>query len=140
VGAVGVVTIGAGGYYAYKGFAEKYKEHLQRTPTSEKLDPVIKAGLIAHGGVIALIGVFLLYAGITADSSQAGGVGQAFQTVRSQPYGQVLLGLTAIGMVCFAVYCAVEAVYRIVPRRAGSDIKTLARKAEAKGRRAAAQA
>lgn len=137
--AVGVVTIGAGGYYAVKALKEKYKDHMRATATSEKLDPVVKAGLIAHGVVIALIGGFLTYAGWTSDASEAQGMTQAFETVRAQPFGQVLLGVLALGLLGFAVYCFVEARYRIVPARAGDDVTTLAHRAKREGRRAAAR-
>lgn len=129
VGLAGAVTVGAGVYYGYKALAEKYKSHLRRTALTERLDPVVKAGLIAHGIVVAIIGGFLIYAAMTASAGQAGGLGQAFETVRSAPFGRFLLGALALGLIGFAVYCFIEAVYRIVPRRAGSDVKTLAKKA-----------
>ena len=131
----GVITIGAGGYYGVKALKEKYKENMRATPTSEKLDPMVKAGLIAHGIVIAIIGGFLCYAGWTSDPSDAQGMTQAFEAVRSQPYGQLLLAVLGVGLPGFAVYCFVEARYRIVPARAGDDVQTLATKAKAKARR-----
>lgn len=136
---IGVITIGAGGYYAYKGIAEKYKEHIRCTATTERLDPAIKAGLVAHGIVIALVGVFLFYAGLNTDPGQAGGVGKAFATVRAQPFGRILLGLLGLGMLGFALYCFVEAIYRVVARLAGDDVTTLASKAKGKARRVAAE-
>ncbi|XDA99393.1 DUF1206 domain-containing protein [Sulfitobacter sp. LCG007] len=134
---VGVITMGAGAYYGWKGFAEKYKEHIRCTAFTEKLDPVLKAGLVAHGVIIALIGLFLIYAGLTSDPEQAGGVGKAFDTVRSQPYGMFLLGILGIGTIAFAIYCFIEAVYRFVPKLAGPDIGSLADAAEGQARRAA---
>ncbi|NIZ11016.1 DUF1206 domain-containing protein [Pseudooceanicola sp. HF7] len=139
--AAGLITIGAGAYYGVKAWKESYKEHMAATPTSQKLDPVIKGGLVAHGIVIAIIGGFLAYAGWTSDPSDAGGMTQAFEAVRAQPYGQVLLAALAVGLVGFAVYCFVEARYRIVPARAGDDVTTLAaqarNKVEQEGRKAA---
>lgn len=126
--AVGLIVIGAGIYYGYKGLAEKYKDHLRRTATTERLDPAIKAGLMAHGIVIALIGVFLFYAGQTTDAGQAGGIGKAFEVVRAQPYGRVLLSLLGLGTIGFAVYCFVEAAYRIIPRLSGGDVLSLSDK------------
>ncbi|OWU85236.1 membrane protein [Oceanicola sp. 22II-s10i] len=140
---IGGITICAGLYYGYKAIAEKYKEHIRCTATTEKLDPAIKAGLIAHGVVIVLIGTFLYYAGQSTDPGQAGGIGQAFETVRAQPYGRILLGLLALGTLGFALYCFVEAIYRVVPRATDDEITTLATRAKAKARgemhRAAAQ-
>ncbi|WP_136637099.1 DUF1206 domain-containing protein [Pseudooceanicola onchidii] len=130
--AIGLIVIGAGIYYGYKGMSEKYKEHIRSTRVTRKLDPAVKAGLVAHGVVIALIGVFLFYAGQTSDPGQAGGIGKAFEVVRAQPFGRILLGLLGIGTIGFAVYCFVEACYRVIPRLAGDDITTLASRAKAK--------
>lgn len=129
VGIVGVITIGAALYYGWKGVSEKYKSHIRRTALTERLDPAVKAGLVMHGVVVALIGAFLIYAAATANPDQAGGLGQAFETVRSAAYGAYLLMVLALGLVGFAVYCWIEAAYRVIPARAGSDIRTLARKA-----------
>ena len=138
--AIGLVVIGAGVFYGYKGIAEKYKEHLRSTPTVERLDPACKFGLVAHGIVIAIIGAFLVWAGWTSDASETGGIGQAFETVRQATFGRVLLGLLALGMIGFAIENFIEAAYRIVPARAGSDVKTMASQARAGAARAKSKA
>lgn len=131
VAGAGAITVGAGGYYAWKGISERYKEHLRASEWSERLDPVVKVGLVAHGAVIAIIGGFLIYAGMNADPDQAGGIGKAFDAARSQPFGQALLWFLALGMLAFAVYCVIEARYRVVPRCADPDLRTLAARARA---------
>ena len=88
-------------------------------------------------GVIVLLGVFLYYAGQTTDPGQAGGMAKAFDTVRAQPFGRILLALLALGTIAFTVYCWVEAIWRVIPRRAGPDVRTLAHKAEHEATRAA---
>lgn len=138
--AVGVVTICAGLFYGYKAWAEKYKEHLRLTRITRKLDPVVKIGLVAHGVVIVLLGVFLFYAGQNTDPGQAGGIGKAFATVRAQPFGRILLALLALGTIAFTVYCWVEAIWRVIPRRAGPDVQTLAHQAEHEAKRAGREA
>lgn len=132
VGIVALIVIGAGLYYVYKGWAEKFRRYLRATATMEKLVPFAKAGLIAFGGVVALVGVFLLFAAIQSNPEEAGGFGKAFATIRSQAYGQILLAIVAVGMLCYAVYNMIEAVYRVVPRAAGHDVMTLAQKAKLK--------
>ena len=132
VGGAGLATIGAGIYYGYKGIAEKYKEHIRVTPTARKLDPVLKFGCIAQGVVIGIIGVLICYAALTADPAQAGGVGEALGQIRAAPFGRILLGVVAVGLVAFALENAVEGLYRVIPRRAGSDVMTLARRAKLK--------
>lgn len=140
VGIAGACVIGAGAYYAHKGWTGKYKRRLRRNRTTERLDPACKWGLVAHGIVVGIIGGFLVYAAWTADPSQAGGIGQAFASVREVAFGRILLGLLGLGMLGFAIYCFIEAVYRIVPRRAGDDVTTLASEAKSKAKSAARKA
>lgn len=132
MGIAGATVVGAGIYYFYKAYSGKYKSHLRRTAVMEKLDPAAKVGLVAHGVAVALIGGFVIYAAVTASPEQAGGLGKAFDTIRSMAFGRILLILLTAGLIAFAVFCFIEAVYRIVPARAGPDVKTLAKKAERK--------
>ncbi|WP_425099109.1 DUF1206 domain-containing protein [Tropicibacter sp. S64] len=129
---VGAATIGAGIYYAYKGFAEKYKEHIRVTRTTRRLDPVLKFGCIAEGVVIGIIGMLIVYAGYTANPEQAGGVGEALGEIRSFAFGRILLAIVGLGLIAFAVENVIEGVYRIIPRRAGSDVMSMARRAKLK--------
>ena len=130
-GIVGVIVIGTGLFYVHKGYAEKFRKYLAADPTMERLVPAAKAGLMAHGGVIALLGVFVIFAALRSDASEAGGFGAAFEAIRAQAYGRVLLAFVALGMLCYAIYNLIEARYRVVRRAAGDSIKTLAQKAKA---------
>lgn len=130
--AAGLVTIGAGIYYAHKGITEKYKRDIRVTPLARKLDPVMKFGLVAEGVVVGIIGVSIFYAGMTVDPSEAGGVSTALDQIRSAAFGRILLGVVAVGLIGFAVENFIEAAYRIVPRRSGDDAMTLARRAKLK--------
>jgi len=134
--AAGLATIGAGIYFWNKALNKSYKRNLAFTATSQKLDPLVRFGLMAHGTVVGLIGAFILWAGYTHDASEAGGIGQAFETIRTSLGGQVALGIIGAGLIAFALYCFIEAAYRIVPRRAQGSVTTLADK----GRQAAREA
>jgi hypothetical protein len=124
--AIGVGFVAAGIWFAYKAFAGRYRERLRDTPTVERLDPVCKFGWTANGVVVAILGGFLIWAGWTMDPSRAGGFAEAFAIVRQAIFGRVLLLVLGIGFVAFAVECFVEAAYRIVPARHGTDVTTLA--------------
>ena len=130
--AVGLITVGAGIYYAHKGISESYKDHIRVTPLARRLDPVMKAGLVAEGIVIVIIGLLVAYAGLTNDPGEAGGVGAALGEIRAVAFGRVLMGAVAAGLVAFGIENLVEAVYRVVPRRSGPDVMTLARRARLK--------
>ena len=75
------------------------------------IERIAKLGLAARGLVFLLIAFFLAQAGWRADSSEAKGLGGALATLAQQPYGKWLLGLTAAGLICYGVYCAVIAIY-----------------------------
>ncbi|MCC1495003.1 DUF1206 domain-containing protein [Cognatishimia sp. F0-27] len=137
VAAVAIATIGAGVYYARKGAKGLYREDIRTTRVTQRLDPLMKAGFVAQGGVVATIGVFILFAAMASDASEAGGLGAVFGEVRSQPYGRILLGALALGLLAFAAENFIEAIYRIVPRRAGDEIETLASRMKREARHAA---
>lgn len=135
VAGVGLATIGAGGYYVWKGVAEKYKNQIRLTPMSLKLSPVMKFGCIAEGVVIAIIGVSIVFAAWNTEPQQAKGVGEALGTLRAAPFGRVLLGIVALGLLAFAVENAVEAIYRAIPALSERKLKTLATDAKLKAAR-----
>lgn len=140
VGIVGLAVLGAGIYYAYKGYSRRYQQDIRTTQTTQKLDPVMRGGFLAEGLVVGIVGVLILYAAFTTDPSQAGGIGQALHEIRSVAFGRIFLGIVALGLIFFGVENAVEARYRIVKARAGDDVETLAMKAKGKAEQGARSA
>jgi uncharacterized membrane protein len=126
VGLVGVVAIALGVQHFVKALREKYKEHIRYTPMAQRLDPMLKLGLIAHGVVVTLIGAFFIWAAWTADPSRAGGMRDALHVIRNADASQTLFMALGLGLIGFAAYCFVEAAFRIVPRCVPPDLKTLA--------------
>jgi hypothetical protein len=59
-----------------------------------------------------MIGVFLGKAAIEYDPNEAVGIDGALLKLVEQPFGPVLLGLVAAGLIAYAAYCLVEARYR----------------------------
>lgn len=96
-----------------KGFKEKFKDHYDTSDDLlRKLTPVCRFGLMARGVVFGLIASFFFYAAWTYDAEKAGGLTQAFETIRGMAFGQILLAVTALGMLAYAVYSFIEAYYR----------------------------
>lgn len=126
VGAGAAVIAGAGIYYAHKGWSGKYKEHLAASKFTTEVDPVLTAGLVIYGALLALVAVSIGYAALTADPNQAGGLGEALKELRSMAFGRILLGGAGLGLVAFAFYNFIEAAYRVIPRIDGPDMETLA--------------
>jgi hypothetical protein len=66
---------------------------------------------VARSLVFTMIGVFLLYAALDANSREAKGVAGALQVIQQQPYGSALLGITAAGLLAFGVYGVAEGAF-----------------------------
>jgi len=96
-----------------------YKANFRRELSLDRLVPELqqwvvrvgRAGLIARGVVFALIGVFLVQAARYQDPGQAIGLGGALQKLADQTYGQIWLGLVAVGLCMYGLYSFVQARY-----------------------------
>jgi hypothetical protein len=116
VGAAGLVMIGVALYQAYKGITQKF---LNDSKTEEMSPGVRKwiarlgtVGHLARALVFCLIGIFLVKAAIEYDPKTAVGLDGALAKLVNQPYGSVLLGIVAAGLIAFALYSLSDARYR----------------------------
>ncbi len=119
-------TIGAGIYYAIKAWKAKYREKLAANRFTTNWDWALRAGVLAQAVVILVIGGFLGAAAWNGSEEEAGGVGQVFDWLANQPFGNVLVVALCVGLLGFAFFCLVNAAYRIVPRVSGGDVSSLA--------------
>jgi Domain of Unknown Function (DUF1206) len=71
-----------------------------------------RVGLSARALVFGLIGYFVLEAAIAFNPRDAVGLDGALSRVHHEPFGPVLLGLAAAGLLVFAAYSLLEARYR----------------------------
>ena len=116
VGAAGAVMIGVALYQAYKGITQKFLDDSK----TEEMSPGVRkwigrigtVGHLARAIVFALIGVFLVKAAIDYDPNKAVGLDGALAKLANQPYGSVLLGIVAAGLIAFALYSLSDARYR----------------------------
>jgi len=112
--AVGLAVIAYAANLAYRGWTEKFAEHLEtegKLGTSGAAYLVLgKVGHIAKGIALAIVGGLFCYAGITHDASESsGGLDQALNKVLQQPFGQVLLIGIALGLGCYGLFCFARA-------------------------------
>ncbi|MBU2957856.1 DUF1206 domain-containing protein [Paracoccus sp. 1_MG-2023] len=128
IGLVALLILGAGGHYMRQGLTNEYRKHLRANHFTTRWNPILKAGLIAHGIVIGIIGMLFGFAAWQADPQQAGGTGEAFSWLSNQAYGQALVFGICLGLVGFAIFCFVNAAYRVVPKVSDPGIQTLAAK------------
>jgi len=122
VGLAGLVTIGVGLYQFYLGYKAKFTRHWltgEMSPAQRTWG--VRAGrfgLMARGVVFGLMGLFFLRAARQSDASEVEGLGGVLAEIASQGYGTWLLGIVALGLVAYAVYCFVQARYRYFQVRA----------------------
>jgi hypothetical protein len=115
LGAIGLGFVAAAIAIAVKGCRAEFKQRLELRGKKRSLVAALGGfGFVARAVVLAVVGVFLVFAAIEARSSQVKGIAGALRTIYQQPYGSVLLGLTALGFVAFGLYGFAEAAYRRV--------------------------
>ena len=119
VGATGIVFLLTSIGVALSGLRADFTRGLDAK--GEKREIVTKlgtAGFLARAFVFAMMGLFFLFAAISSRSSEAKGFAGVLRVIQNQPYGSVLLGITAAGLLAFGLYGIAEGAYRrITPPR-----------------------
>jgi hypothetical protein len=116
VGIAGAAIVGAGLFQFWRAFSRKFEERWRGMGRDAKrwFVPLGIAGHVARGIVFGLIGIFVMKAARDYNPKAAIGLDGALQKLAHASYGPWLLGLTAAGVVCYALYCFVDARYRDV--------------------------
>jgi len=110
VGALGLVVLGIAGYHVYKGWKEKFLEDLVGHPGSWAVQAG-RAGYVAKGVALAVVGVFFVIAAVQHDADKAQGLDGALKTLKEASFGPVLLTLVALGIAAYGVYSFARARY-----------------------------
>ena len=114
----GLALIAAGAWTGYRAITRKFEEEW-RTGQMSRTERTWGsragfAGHVARGVVFTLIGIFLGKAALQYDPDEAIGLDGALQKLAQASHGPWLLGLTAVGLLCYGVFCLVDARYRDV--------------------------
>lgn len=80
--------------------------------------PLARFGYAAKGAVYAVVGVVSAWGAFEAGNQTTGSRG-ALETILQQPFGQVLLGIVALGLFGYAVWRFVEAILDAENKGAG---------------------
>ena len=127
VGIGGLCLIGAGLWNAYRGvkkkFEDKWRSGEMRETERTWGGRAGVAGHVARAVVFTLMGIFVIKAALEYDPNEAIGLDGALQKLASAAYGPYLLGLTAAGLLCYGLYCLVDARYRDVSTDGGDGAK-----------------
>ena len=118
VAGVGLGILGAGVFNLWRGVTRRFRKKLKLRKMSDLEDKAFTAigvvGHLARGVVFSLIGFFLVRAAWQYDPEDAVGLDGALAEILRQDYGDTLLGIVAIGLIAYGLYCYVEARYREV--------------------------
>lgn len=115
VGAVGLFVVGVGIYFAQQGLRCDIWGQMDQGRVNQRLRPAVTAlgvfGNTARGVVIALSGVFVVAAAITANPHNSNGLDGALRTLAHEPYGPWVLCLAGAGLIAFGLFGMAEAVW-----------------------------
>jgi hypothetical protein len=113
---VGVAVVGYSLSQLYQSYKAQFREYLKQGEMSARentwITRVGRFGFAARGVVFALVGVFLVQAGLRFDPSEATGLGGALKELLRQPFGPWLLGLVAFGLIAYGLFMIAMARYR----------------------------
>lgn len=116
--AVGVVFFGVGVRQIMRAVKCSFLKNWHMREMNESQRNLAKwatrMGLTARGIVFLIIGLFLCIAAWQSDPSEAEGLGGALTTLAQQPFGPWLLGIVALGLVAYGIYCFINARFRDV--------------------------
>lgn len=115
VALVGLAIIAIGLQQIATGFNSKFdKQYSTYAMTAQEVKLATQLGRFgtaARGAVFALVGLSLYQAGLQSNSNKPIGIDAALASLLRQPYGVLLLGLVAVGLVAFGIYSTLTAVW-----------------------------
>jgi Domain of Unknown Function (DUF1206) len=118
VGTVGAFVIGLAIYQFYEAYKAKFRQKLKLDEMSSAERTWIvrtgRFGLAARGVVFVVIGFFFIQAARQSNPDRAIGLGGALTSLEQQPYGSLVLGIVAIGLIAYGLYYIVQARYRYI--------------------------
>lgn len=94
----------------------------------EWVERLAKAGLIAKGIVYCLIGVLAFMAALELGSNSTSSADQTgvFRFIGQQTYGKILLGIVALGLLCYSLWRLIQAIKDT--KHEGSDAKGIGKR------------
>lgn len=115
---VGIVILGVALYMFYKAYSARFQRRLNLAGLSQAARSAVvtcgRCGYAAIGVVFVVIGVFMIIAGLRHNAHAAKGLAGALRELAHQPYGSLVLGIVALGLLVYGIYSLAEARYRRV--------------------------
>ncbi len=105
--AVALIMLGVGVYQFYKGISMKFLEDIDIRKNIESREALEKSGMIgfiARGFSFAIFAYFAFRAAMQDNANAVEGVEGMFNFIQGFKMGDVLMGIMAIGLLCYGVY------------------------------------
>jgi len=110
---VGLALLGVGIGNLLQGALQDFAKRLDCSDALCRVAvPLARVGYAGRGLATLPAGVFLMRAGIEVRSSEARSWGDALQALEAQPFGSLILGAIAAGLIAFGLFGVFEAFYR----------------------------
>jgi uncharacterized membrane protein YidH (DUF202 family) len=112
IGAIALIILFNGIRQIYKGVSGKFLKNIH---IDNKHADLYKktgiAGYISRGFVLLILAYFFLRGAIHANANEIGGTKGAFNFIENT-YGSVLLGVVALGLICYGIFMFVKARFQ----------------------------
>lgn len=109
VALVGAIVVGVGVALMWRGWTEKFASKLDSKGKSGKDGSAYllfgKAGYLAKGFALGLIGALFLYAALTHDPDKSAGLDRALSQLLEQPFGGPMVAAVAVGIAGYGLFC-----------------------------------
>jgi hypothetical protein len=115
--AAGLGFLGYAGWQLYRAASEKkVRSHLDLAAAGPERSRWIvrfgQFGIAARAVVFVVVGILLIRAARQHDASEAGGLSDSLAALAHAPYGGIVLGVVALGLVAYGAYQVATARYR----------------------------
>ena len=115
VGILGLILLGNGAFQFYRAYSKKFWNKINESEMGAKRKKLlINSGIVGFGsrGIVnCILAYLLLRAAWEANVSASGGKVKAFSFIKDA-FGTTVLGIIALGMVCYGIFMFLQALYR----------------------------
>ena len=108
---IGLAVVGIGGYFVVKGARGTFVRDI-RVPGGSlgtATRALGRAGYIAKGIALVVVGILFVVGAVTFDPGQATGLDGALKALAVLPFGTVVLIAVGLGLIAYGLYCGIRA-------------------------------
>ena len=112
--AVGLLILGIGGYFIYKGARRKFRSELRHfagTRRGQAIDVLGVTGHVAKGIALILAGGLFVFAAIHNSPAESTGLDGSLKRLLEAPAGPYIVAVIAAGLICYGFFALVRARY-----------------------------